>query len=175
MRQPDTSRLSTVPRPRARTPYHDRARVLLLLWILVVGAALCLAQTPSSAHDLAEFTGTWKASFQGRTWLVLTLSRSGKTLKGSLSHSLLVAADDEGEISAVGPDMAESQIVDADLENGVLTLRAQDSEGLADTYEMTLTGSDSAALRSAAQDETEPGSAPSRKPVKLTRTQDSTQ
>lgn len=143
-------------------------RRIICIVSLFVTATICLAQSPAPASQpqMASFAGTWKSKFRNKTWLTLTLAPSGKGLTGTLLHALQVVANDSGEVTAVSEEMGdESKITRAELEGDLLTLRAEDSEGHADTYEMRLTGPDTAELRSTDGDD----SPSTRKPVKVTR------
>lgn len=149
--------------------HSSPARLRRLFWtitLMLMSGSFCLAQDAAAAPQISDFAGTWHASFRNKTWLILSLVRSGNSMKGTLTHSLQIVADDNGELTGVSDEMTdESKINRAELEGETLLIRAEDSEGLADNYEMKLTGPESAELRSVADEE----QASPRRPVRLKR------
>ena len=133
----------------------------VLAFVFVAGS---LAQTPP-APQLSSFAGTFKAEFRKQTWLVLTLIADGDKLSGTLTHSAQLSADDEGDITSVSDDMSSESIVNTELHSDSLRITARDEDGNEDHYALTLTGADTAELRSLVGDE---DSGP--KPFKLKRT-----
>lgn len=132
----------------------------LLAFALV---AVSFAQTPAPAQ-LSNFAGTFKAEFHKHTWLVLALIADGDKLSGTLTHSAQLSADDEGDITSVSDDMSTDTIVKTELQGDTLHITTRDEDSNEDRYALTLTGADTAELKSVVGDE---GSGP--KPFKLKR------
>ncbi len=136
------------------------ARVVLA-FLLVAGS---VGQTPP-APQLSSFAGTFKAEFHKQTWLVLTLLADGAKLSGTLTHSAQLSADDEGDITSVSDDMSIESIVNTELDGDSMRITARDEEGNEARYALTLTGADTAELKSlVGEDDSGP------KPFKLKRT-----
>jgi hypothetical protein len=114
---------------------------------LLLPAIAATAQTGTPPR-LSDFAGTYSAEFHKKTWLVLTLSTSGDALTGTLKHAIEISSDDEGDITKVGDDMSSNPVVQAEMEGPDLKITTKDDDGGQDFYILTLTGADTAELRS---------------------------
>lgn len=139
-----------------------RMVALTLLAIAVVAASG--AQTRAQPAQISDFAGTFKAEFHKQTWLTLTLIPSADKLGGTLTHSIQLSADDEGDITSVGDEMSTDTVANAELHGETLQITTRDDEGNEDRYALTLTGAETAELKPIAGDES---SGP--KPFKLKR------
>jgi hypothetical protein len=134
----------------------------LLIVVLLLSALGC-GQTAGSP-GMAEFAGTWTAEFHKQVWLALTLVPDKGALTGTLTHSVQISADNEGDITKVDDEMASSKVVRTELQGDTLQLDTKDEDGSTDSYRMTLTGRDTAELRPVTAD-----GANAPKPFKLKR------
>ena len=128
---------------------------------LFFGLLAIAATAQTTAPKLTDFAGTWKAEFKKETWLTLTLERvtvvtdaryRGEVLSGTLTHSMYLSSDNEGDITSVGDEMSKALITKATLEGNVLHLVTKDEEGDEDGYDLTLTGPNSADLKPLSSD-----------------------
>ncbi len=107
---------------------------------------LAAAQAP--AHKLADYAGTWQATFQGKPFMIIKLHDEKGQLTGTVSKGDL-EVNPEGDITKATVKEGESQILSSRiLANGSLqiTSRAADGEDTT-TFVMTLLDKDSASLR----------------------------
>lgn len=119
--------------------------LFIMLTLLALGTA-AIAQTATPVK-LTDFAGTFTAEFHKKTWLVLTLNPAGDSLSGSLKHAVEISSDDEGDITKVGDEMSSDAVEEVELDGQELQITTKDDEGGRDHYALTLTGRDSAELR----------------------------
>lgn len=144
----------------------------ILLAVLLIAAANAISQS-APASQASDFEGEWKAQFQKKILLVLTLVRTktltdsrypGEILGGTLSHATEISADNEGDITKVGDDMSTAQIFHSEIHGRTLQFDTKDEDGSEDHYIFVLTGKDTADLQPAVNGASAP------KPFKLKRT-----
>lgn len=122
----------------------QKIRIAAVVAVLTVAV---YAQTGAPPR-LTDFEGTFTAEFHKKTWLVLTLASAGNKLTGTFKHSVEISSDDEGDITKVGDEMSSDPIVQAELDGQDLEITTKDDDGDQDHYRLTLTGPDSAELKS---------------------------
>jgi hypothetical protein len=113
---------------------------------LMLVVSLAAAQTP--AHKLADYAGTWQASFQGKPFMTIKLHDEKGQLTGTVSSGdLEVNAD--GQITSAKVREGESPILTSRiLANGSLQIVSQDPDGTGTTtFVITLLDKNSASLR----------------------------
>jgi hypothetical protein len=124
---------------------------------------------PPEKPQPRDFVGTWKASFQGKTFTVLTLTLENDKLAGTLSTGEVDLADD-GEVSNVNQEVGEARtIFDIKLDGQILSFKDKDGDDV-NSLEMKLTGENRAELRFLLPDQL-PQGMPVPKPFRLTRSE----
>src|ERR1035441_2790192 len=134
---------------------------LLITWLTVVAVSLSAwgqaapgpATTPPQkpkVSPLAEYAGTWTATFDGKIWLSLKLELRGDQLIGLLVHAHSLELNDSGDLKSVSEEQASDPIIAAVLnpDGLLLTVKETDSQDT-DRYMMKLVVSakDSADLK----------------------------
>ncbi len=112
---------------------------------LMLTVSLAAAQT---AHKLADYAGTWQASFQGKPFMTIKLHDEKGQLTGTVSSGDL-EVNSEGEITGAKVREGESQILSTQiLANGSLQIVSRDADGTdTTTFVITLLDKNSASLR----------------------------
>ena len=123
-------------------------RALLLIALVMAGIpASC--QTPASGtaqpapkkkvSPLADYTGEWTATFNGKVWLRLQLELRGEQIIGALLHARKIDVNDNGDIKSVSEEQSGGTISEAVLnpDGLVLTVQNVESKGT-DHYMMRL-------------------------------------
>ena len=114
--------------------------------VFMLIASLATAQPP--AHKLADYAGTWQASFQGKPFMTIKLHDEKGQLTGTVSSGDLEVNSD-GEITGAKVREGESQILSSRiLANGGLQIVSRDADGTdTTTFVITLLDKNSASLR----------------------------
>ena len=120
------------------------AACLLGMAIVSLTQAAAGLTTPDPSDG---FVGTWRAQFQGKTFLVITLANADGKLSGTISHTSM-QLDKNGELTSAEQKDGQDRISDCAVTGDVLRFTSQD-QGSADStsFEMTLSGGDHAQLR----------------------------
>jgi hypothetical protein len=116
--------------------------------VTVIVLALTARAQTAEAPRLSDFAGSFNAEFHKKTWLTLTLVNSGNTLTGTLKHAVEISSDDEGDITKVGDEMSSDPVIEVALEGQALEIITKDEDGDQDHYTLTITGPDTADLKS---------------------------
>lgn len=126
-------------------------------------------EKPPEKPQLRDFVGVWKATFQGKTFTVLTLKLENDKLAGTLSTGEVDLADD-GEVSNVNQEIGEDRaIFDIKLDGQILSFKDKDGDDV-NSLEMKLTGENRAELWFLLPDQL-PQGMPVPKPFRMTRTE----
>jgi hypothetical protein len=110
--------------------------VFVLIFLLaVVASGWC--QTPTAGgvkaepkkkvSPLAEYSGEWASTFNGRVWLRLQLELRGDELIGALLHARNIDLNDNGEIKSVSEEQSGGTIREAVLNPDGLLLTVKDA------------------------------------------------
>src|SRR5215472_5404790 len=88
------------------------------------------AATPEKkpVSPFAEYAGEWVATFDGKTWLRLTLQLEGEKLAGSLVHARNINLNDNGEVKSVSEDQVTEMIADAVVNPDGLLITLKDTD-----------------------------------------------
>jgi hypothetical protein len=105
---------------------------LLCAWMTVVAVGLAAwCQAPPGKpkiSPLAEYAGTWTASFDGKIWLSLQLELHGDQLTGSLVHPHSFELNDNGELKSVSEEQTSDPIISAALNPDGLLVTVKDPD-----------------------------------------------
>ncbi|HYL10594.1 MAG TPA: hypothetical protein VEU31_07645 [Candidatus Acidoferrales bacterium] len=122
---------------------------------------------PPQKPEPRDFAGTWKASFEGKTFTVVTLKIVDGKLAGTLASGEVDLSED-GEVSHVNQEAGEPRsIFDAQLTGQILSFKEKDGEDV-NSLEMKLTGANAAELKYILPDPL-PEGMPMPKPFRMTR------
>jgi hypothetical protein len=122
---------------------------------------------PPQKPEPRDFVGTWKASFEGKTFTVLALKIVDGKLAGTLASGEVDLSDD-GEVSHVNREAGEPRdIFDVELAGQILSFKEKDGDDV-NSLEMKLTGANNAELKYILPDPL-PEGMPMPKPFRLTR------
>jgi hypothetical protein len=114
---------------------------LWITWMAVLAVTLTAwSQTPPGpasslppkvrVSPLAEYAGTWTATFDGKVWLRLQLELRGDQLIGAMLRARKLTSYDNGELKSVSEEQSGETIADAVLnpDGLLLTMRNPDSQ-----------------------------------------------
>lgn len=111
---------------------------LCCLMFAVVFPAWAFGQhfAPATATNAKQFVGVWKASFQGHTFLTVTLAIDGNKLTGSVSHAD-IELNKAGELTKAEANDAEEPdpIIDARVDGDTLRITTKSTDGSEDSIE----------------------------------------
>ena len=151
-------------------------RHLFILLVVAVSIAVGAQTPPKQGPDgkpvrkspLAEYAGTWTGTFEGKTWLTVSLTLQGDRLSGSIQHLRNLQFNDQGEIKNIGEEQSTEPVEDAQVNPDGLLLTANDPDTQeTDRYTMKLTGESKAEIKMSAMKM--PPGMPKIKPWKLTK------
>ena len=114
--------------------------------VLLLIVSLAAAQT--TAHNIADYAGTWQASFAGKPFMTIKLHDDKGQLAGTVSSGDL-EVNANGEITGAKVREGESQILSSKImANGSLQIVSRDADGTdTTTFVITLLDKNSASLR----------------------------
>ena len=117
---------------------------------------------------LADYAGTWTASFEGKTWLTVKLVLQADHLSGSIQRPRNLQFNDQGEIKSVSDDQSTETVQDAQVNPDGLLLTTKDPDTQeTNRYTMKLTGESTAEIKMSAMKM--PPGMPKIRPWKLTK------
>jgi hypothetical protein len=112
---------------------------LLLLTLL-----FCL---PAMAQDLKQYAGTWEATFQGKTFLTLTLIASGDKLTATVVHDN-INVDGDGNLTGIeGRNAHEHTTLVRKTDKGLDIFARDDEASESGHYHLDLTSDNEGQLR----------------------------
>ena len=154
-------------------------RLLLLVLAFAVAAA---AQTlpkqgpaglPVRKSPLADYAGTWTASFEGKTWLTVRLALQGDRLSGFIQHPRNLQFNDQGELKSISDEQSTENVQDAQVNpDGLLLTTKEPDTQETNRFTMKLAGETTAEIKMSAMKM--PPGMPKVKPWKLTKAAAST-
>ena len=121
----------------------------LLLLSVSLAAVLSWSQQPRPGNaanpqkkpvsPFAEYAGEWTATFDGKTWIRLTLQLEGEKLAGSLVHARDIRLNDNGELKSVSEEQSTEAITEAVVNPDGLLITLKDPDAHeTDRYMMKL-------------------------------------
>ncbi len=151
--------------------HNHRLIAALCCFVAVVAllSASAVAQhfTPATAANAKQFVGVWKASFQGKPFLTVTIAIDGNKVAGNVSHADL-ELNDAGELTKAEANDAEppDPITDARVNGDTLRITTKSTNGSEDSIQadIKLVANNEADLRMVV-----PPDAPAPKPWHLER------
>ncbi len=147
MKKVSSKRRGSTPRLHGQCP--RAGHFVFCAWLCLIAAGTVWAQGPAK---LVDFAGTWKAEFKKQTWLVLTLEPQKGGLTGTLTHSTYLSADNEGDLTSVGEEMATAKVEKAVVAGNTLRISCRDEEGDQDDFDLKVTGENTAELQPVSRD-----------------------
>jgi hypothetical protein len=118
---------------------------------LIVGAASCTAAPPQTAKvpPTEGYGGTWVMNLGTRTFMVLTLEKTGDTFTGTLTHPEKFQTANGVRFSHVNSGVATETVVSAAIQGNMLHFTTSSAGKKDDTteYDMTLVSQDSAFIQ----------------------------
>lgn len=108
-----------------------------------------ITQPNDKVANLASFTGTWIAQFQGKTFVTLTMNENSGKLTGTCLHAVSMAEDNRGRLTHVEEQQVRDKIVDVQVSgtNVILSIGEEGNPQNPAKFELRLTGSSSAEMR----------------------------
>lgn len=103
------------------------------------GSAVSAIPQKPKVSPLAEYAGTWNATFDSKVWLSLQLDLRGDQLTGLLVHAHSLELNDNGELKSVSEEQSSDPIIAAVLNPDGLLLTVKDPDSQeTDRYMMRL-------------------------------------
>ena len=127
-----------------------------------------LQNAPARKSPLAEYAGSWIATFQGHAWLTIRLNLQGTQLSGTVQHPHNLEFDNSGEVKSVSDERLTGAVETAVIQGDGLFLTVKDTDTQeTDRYVMRLTSANTAEVKMVAMPM--PPGMPKPQPWKLSR------
>ena len=117
---------------------------------------------------LADYAGTWTASFEGKTWLTVKLALQADRISGSIQRPRNLQFNDQGELKSASDEQSTEVVQDAQVNPDGLLLTTKDPDTQeTNHFTMKLTSETTAEIKMSAMKM--PPGMPKIKPWKLTK------